>query len=133
MAKAKSSECSQRQNWITVSKHRCNLEINTNKHEDLNPVYANHGEEDEIYPFNTIEIAEAQQKDQELKIYFKQNAKTPNEDVCFQLIEDKKVLCKNDKLIIPASLQHRAVSLYHHYLQHPGHSRLKETMRSVMY
>jgi hypothetical protein len=22
---------------------------------------------------------------------------------------------------------------YHHYLQHPGHSRLKETMRSVMY
>ncbi len=43
------------------------------------------------------------------------------------------MLCKNDKLIIPASLQHRAVSWYHHYLQHPGHSRLKETMRSVMY
>jgi hypothetical protein len=43
------------------------------------------------------------------------------------------VLCKNDKPIIPASLQHRAVSWYHHYLQHPGHSRLEETMRSVMY
>jgi hypothetical protein len=43
------------------------------------------------------------------------------------------VLCKNGKLIIPASLQHRAVALYHHYLQHPGHSRLEETMRSVMY
>ncbi len=51
----------------------------------------------------------------------------------FILFEDKKVLCKNDKLIIPASLRHRAVSWYHHYLQHPGHSRLKETMRSMMY
>jgi hypothetical protein len=31
------------------------------------------------------------------------------------------------------SLRHRAVRWYHHYLQHPGHSRLEETMRSVMY
>ena len=47
----------------------------------------------------------------------------------FQLIEDTKVLCKEDKLVIPASLQHRAVSWYHHYLQHPEHSRLEETKR----
>ncbi len=45
----------------------------------------------------------------------------------FQLIKNNKVLCKEDKLIIPASLQRRAVSWYHHYLQHPGHSRLEET------
>ncbi len=51
----------------------------------------------------------------------------------FHLIEDIKVLCKNGKLMIPASLRHRAVSWYHHYLQHPGHWRLEETMRSVMY
>jgi hypothetical protein len=30
--------------------------------------------------------------------------------MCFQLIEDTKVQCKNDKLIIPASLRHGAVS-----------------------
>jgi hypothetical protein len=54
-------------------------------------------------------------------------------DICLQLVEDTKVLCKNGMLIIPASLQHRAVAWYHHYLQHPGHSRLEETMRSVMY
>jgi hypothetical protein len=48
-------------------------------------------------------------------------------------IYDTKVLRKNDKLIIPASLQHRAVSWYHHCLQQPGHSHLKETMRFVMY
>ncbi len=48
---------------MAVSKHWRNLEIDTNKHEDLNLVFANHGEEDEIYPLTTIEIAEAQQKD----------------------------------------------------------------------
>jgi hypothetical protein len=50
-----------------------------------------------------------------------------------QLVKDTKLLCKNGKLNIPASIRHRAVAWYHHYLQHPGHSRLKETMRSVMY
>jgi hypothetical protein len=48
-------------------------------------------------------------------------------------IQDTKGLWKNDKLIIPASLWHRAVSWYHHYLQHQGQSPLKETMRSMMY
>ncbi len=86
-----------------------------------------------MYPLTAIEIAEAQHKDQELMVYFKKNAIKPKEDVHFHLIEDTKVLCKNDKLIIPASLRHRAVSWYHHYLQHPGHSCLEETMRSVMY
>jgi hypothetical protein len=57
----------------------------------------------------------------------------PQKDIGLHLIEDIKVLCKNGKVMIPASLWHRAVSWYHHYLQHPGHSRLKEMMRSMMY
>ncbi len=57
----------------------------------------------------------------------------PQRDIGLHLIEDIKVLCKNGKVMIPTSLWHRAVSWYHHYRQHPGHSRLKETMRSVMY
>jgi hypothetical protein len=57
----------------------------------------------------------------------------PKKNMCLQLLEDTKVLCKNGKLVIPASLQHRAVAWYHHYLQHPGHSHLKETISSVMY
>jgi hypothetical protein len=118
---------------MTVSKHWCNLEIDTKKPEDSNFVFANYGEEDEIYPLTTIEIEEAQCKDQELKVYYKKNARMPKTDMCLQLVEDTKVLCKNGKLIIPASLQHRDIAWYHHYLQHPSHSRLKETIRSVMY
>ena len=89
---------------MAVSKQWCKLEIDTNKHEDLNFVFSNHRKEDEIYPLTKIEIAKALKKDQELKIYYKKNAKTPELDVCFQLIEDINVLCKVDKLIIPASL-----------------------------
>jgi hypothetical protein len=51
----------------------------------------------------------------------------------FQFIENTKVLCKKGKLMIPASLRHRAVAWYHLYLKHPDHSRLEETMRSVVY
>ncbi len=53
----------QRQNWMTVSKHWCNLEIDTYNPNDLNFALANHREEEEIYPLTTIEIAEAQCKD----------------------------------------------------------------------
>jgi hypothetical protein len=59
--KRRSFKSHQRQSWMTVSKHWCNLGIDTNKPEDLNFAFANHGEEDEIYPLtSTIEIAQAQ-------------------------------------------------------------------------
>jgi hypothetical protein len=80
----------QRQNWMTVSKHWCNLEIDTHKPEDLNFAFANHGEEEEIYPLTTIDVAEAQRKNRELKVYYKKNARMPKKDMCFQLLEDTK-------------------------------------------
>jgi hypothetical protein len=125
---------------VTVSKKWCKLDIDsdnldsyTNKHDDWNLVFAHHKEEDEINPLTLIEIADAQHKDQELKVYFKKNTKMPQKDIGLHLIEDTKVLCKNGKIIIPTSLRHRAVSWYHHYLQHPGHLHLEEMMRSVMH
>ncbi len=70
MTKVKGNSRSvQRQNWLTFSKHWCNVETDDNrKHADLNLVFATHGEEDEIYPLTIIEIAEAQKKVQNLKI-----------------------------------------------------------------
>ncbi len=131
---------SQRQCWMMVSKKWCKLDIDSdnldsypNKHDGWNLVFAHHKEEEEVYPLTLTEIADAQLKDQELKAYFKKNATMPQKDIGIHLIEDTKVLCKNEKVMILTSLWHRAVSWYHHYLQHPGHSRLEETMRSVMY
>ncbi len=96
-------------------------------------MFAHQEEEDKIYPLTLTEIADAQCRDQDLKVYFKKKAKMPQKDISLHFIEDTKVLYKHEKLIIPTSLRHRAVSWYHHYLQHPGHSRLEETIRSVMY
>jgi hypothetical protein len=119
--------------WCKLDIDSDNLDSYTNKHYDWNLVFAHHEEEDKVYPLTLIKIADAQRKYQELKVYFKKNAKRPQKDIGFHLIEDTKVLCQNGKVIIPTSLWHRAVSWYHHYLQHPGHSCLEETMRSVMY
>jgi hypothetical protein len=73
MTKVKGNSRSvQRQNWLTLSKHWCNVETaDTTKHEDWNLVFATHEEEDKIYPLTMTEIAKAQKKDQNLKIYYK--------------------------------------------------------------
>ena len=110
-----------------------NLDSYTDKHDDWNLVFAHQEEEEEVYPLTLPEIADAQHKDEELKAYFKKNAIMPHKDMVIQLIEDTKVLCKNGKVMIPTSLHQHVVKWYHHYLQHHGHSRLEETMRSVMY
>jgi hypothetical protein len=140
MAKVRNIKSRQKQSWMTVLKNWCelyidsdNLDSYTNKHDDWKTMFAHHKEEDKIYPLTLTEIADAQHKDQELKVYFKNNAKMPQKDIGLHLIEDTKVLCKNGKVMISTSLRHRAVSWYHHYLQHPGQLCLEETMRFVMY
>ena len=49
------------------------------------------------------------------------------------IVENTYVLCKNGKIVIPKKLQYKAVAWYHHYLQHPGLTRLEETLKAVMY
>ncbi len=85
---------------MMVLKNLCKLDIDsdnldsyTNKHNDWNLVFAHHEEEDKVYPLTLIEIADAQRKDQELKVYFKKNAIMPQKDISLHLIEDTKMLC----------------------------------------
>ncbi len=47
-----------------------NLDSYTDKHDDWNLVFVYHEEEDKIYPLTLTKIADAQRKDQELKVYF---------------------------------------------------------------
>ena len=64
-----------------------------------------------------------------LKQYFKSNAVLDN-GLELLLIENESCIChKEDR----QPLQSRAVMWYHHYLQHLGHARLEETMKSVIY
>ena len=123
----------EQQSWMTFTKRWCKVDHNahnysTKQHlESMNYVFANRSNEDEIYPLTVKEIAIEQQKDKSIR------ALTKEDKYETQLVENTKVLCKEGKLVIPKSLQHRTVSWYHHYLQHPGHTRLEETLRTAMY
>ncbi len=98
----------------------------------MNQVFANRSEEDEIYPLPVKEIVEAQKADTKLKHFFKSNA-VPVKGLELQLIENKSCICHKGRLVIPKPLQSRAVMWYHHYLQHPGHTRLKESMNAAIH
>jgi hypothetical protein len=99
---------------------------------DLNEVFANCSEEDEIYPLTTIEMVEAQQADASLKHLFKCNA-VIDQGLEIKLIENTTCVCKDGQLVIHKLLQVHAVKWYQHYLQHPGHTYLEETMNAAMY
>ena len=99
----------------------------------INQAFAHSGKEDEIYLLTIGEIVDAQKKDRGLKPFFKKKMVITKKRYGFHLIENTRVLCKGGKIVIPTTLQYRAVSWYHHYLQHPGHSWLEETLRSAMY
>jgi hypothetical protein len=100
----------------------------------MNEVFANCSDKDEIYPLTTKEIAEAQRADASLKhlFNFKRNA-VIDQGLEIKLIENTTCVCKDGWPVIPKPLQVRAVKWYHHYLQHLGHTHLKETMNAAMY
>ena len=103
---------------------------------NINHVFANTGEdEDDIYPVTVSEIAQEQRLDKTLKTYFKKKHKPSKKDrISLKVVDETDVLVYDDKrLVIPASLQSRIVAWYHHYLQHPGHTRLEETIAATMY
>jgi hypothetical protein len=97
----------------------------------MNEVFANCNKEEKIYPLTTEEIAEAQRADASLKHLFKRNA-VIDQGLDIKLIENTTSVCKDAWLVVPKPLQVRAVKWYHHYLQHPGHTRLEEMMNAAM-
>jgi hypothetical protein len=99
---------------------------------NLNKVFANCSKEEEISPLTTPEIAEAQNADSKLKHHFKRNA-ILDKGLDVRLIDNTYVVCKDGRMIIPKPLRRRAVLWYHHYLQHPGHTQLDETVKAKMY
>jgi hypothetical protein len=92
----------------------------------------NSSDKDKTFPLTTEEIAEAQQADTSLKHLFNCNA-VIDQGLEIKLIESTTCVCKDGQLVIPKLLQVHAVKRNHHYLQHPGHTHLKETMNTAMY
>ena len=109
---------------MTFTKYWCHYtiqeesDINTSAYQDeINLVFANQSKGDAIYPLTVGEIAQAQQLDA--------SPEKLEDQYSTQLVKSTEILCKDGKMIIPTALQHCAVSWYHNYLQHPGHTRLE--------
>ncbi len=98
----------------------------------LNEVFANCSYEDKIYTLTTVEIDAAQWADASLKHLFNCNA-VIDQGLEIKLIENMTCVCKDGWLVIPKPLQVCAVKKYLHYLQHPRHISLEETMNAAMY
>ena len=107
------------------------------------------GGEEEIFPLTVKEIASEQKKHRIYKKNFSKNSRNlnkrkkrtnigsinrPNSNIMVKNIEYTEVLVyKGTKIVIPTKkLQFRVIQWYHYYLQHPGHTRLKETIKPVM-
>ena len=103
----------------------------------VNHVFATvEGSEEEIYPPTINEIAQEQRRDRKLKKYFKSTLRANEKDKFHSLKvidETNLVVYKNDKIVVPQVLQSKIIQWYHHYLLHPGHTRLEETIAQTMY
>ena len=98
----------------------------------MNNVFANADNKNNIYPIIVSEIAANQHLYKTLKTFFKKE--DPKGRITCKVIDDVDILVyDNKRMCIPASLTDQIVQWYHHYLQHPGRTRLEETLKSVMY
>ncbi len=92
---------------------------------NLNYVFANHSEEEEIFPLTAQEVADAQRVDATIKHCFKSNH-VFDKDFDIRLVDVTSAVRKNGRMVIPKPLQRRAVLWFHHYLQHPRHTVSKK-------
>ncbi len=102
------------------------LKVVTIKHEDVNLMFTKHRKEDGIYPLKRD--SKAQDKDQRSIVT---TCKNTYRGFAFSTYCEHNSAIYRWNLIIPASLQDRAISWYHCYLQHPSHSSLQETTNSL--
>ena len=91
--------------------------------------------DDKVYPLTTRKIAEAQREDAVYAKYFS----TAHERFRPVVIDDVEILVREDlegeqyKLVIPGTLRKRALQWYHHFLQHPGATRLEQTLAQIFW
>ena len=118
--------------FVNLQCEEVELQENETANDCINNAFANTSEDEDIYPLTITEIADAQRADKNLKKFFKQK-KNDKSRYSVSIIEETRVLTDEKmRMVIPASLQQRAVKWYHHYLQHPGMHRLEETLRASM-
>ena len=134
-----SSYCDQYADTLEGFALDINSHVNVSNEIPYNEIFANTScDEEEIYPPTVREIAEEQRRSRTYKAYFnnKKRPKKPlNKRISLVLVDDIEILVYDKtRYIVPGNeLQSRVIQWYHHYLQHPGHTRLEATIQSALY
>ncbi len=81
------------------------------------------------FPLSFKEIGKAQSKDKKLMKDAKKFKSKYTLNTFHGGGKSRELLCYQDKIVIPQSLQARVINWYHHYLAHPGINRTEETIR----
>ena len=81
----------------------------------------------EKFPMRPKLIEEEQQKDRQLRKRVRQN----RGDYLTEKVEGYDLVTNGGKIVIPSSLQGRIIAWHHHYLAHPGITRMEATLRSL--
>jgi hypothetical protein len=84
--------------------------------------------EESKFPMNPQLIQQEQEKDKTLQQDIQKNVEKYRK----RKLEGVEVLTHHKLIVIPKSLQKRIVTWYHHYLAHPGMTRLEATLRETM-
>ena len=72
-------------------------------------------------------ISEAQRQDSNLLKKIKSNI-----NFSTQTVDGHSVIMENDRIYMPTILQERTLNWYHHFLCHPGRTRMEKTLRETM-
>ena len=97
--------------------------------EDVNTVMPFVQKDKDIFPIKLEEIQERQEVNRSLRKRIRDNPK----DYKKLIIENYKVICFKNCIYIPKGLHSRVLDWYHHYLCHPGSTRMYKTIGSTMY
>ena len=94
---------------------------------------------EEQSPLELERIAHEQKEDKELRKLKEKDEKPAASNakripmINTKVINNVEVVTYNDQIYIPSSLWKNTTNWYHHYLQHPGASRMEKTLGSVVY
>jgi hypothetical protein len=80
--------------------------------------------EEEKFPMSPALIQKEQAKDKELQRDISKNPDRYRK----RKLEGSEIITQNKLICIPKTLQKRIVAWYHHYLAHPGMTRLEATL-----
>jgi transposase InsO family protein len=84
--------------------------------------------EEEKFPMNPALIQKEQEQDEKLQQDIQKNVEKYRK----RKLEGADIVTHHKLIVIPKVLQKRIVAWYHHYLAHPGMTRLEATLRETM-